>query len=257
MFWHRGLIGLVAVTGFLLSVAQAQPPASGPAPRPPGGPGAQPPSRPMPPPPGTGNQNPMPPIPPGGQVGTLPTTMPPAAMMPSYPAGAGYGGAPGYGGAQGGYGSGQSNATGASPGQPPSQPSGPSDIEVFLTASGVPNDGGRLKWPFALKIMGAPDDEEMRRRTEALFRVAAMQSQAGQVNPRLTQELTRSVQALRARLRAENDRSVMQPAVLEEAQRFLDRLEHAPELLANTLTVPAPGGTARLQGAAPARQPER
>src|SRR5262249_30174110 len=142
-----------------------------------------------------------------------------------------YGAAPGagYGGARADTSAGQSNG----------QPAGPGGVDVFLTASGVPNDGGRLKWPTALRTTGAPEDEELRRQTEALFQVAALQAQSGKVNPRLTQELTRVIRDLRVRLAADNERKVLTPAVFEEARRFLDRLERAPELLERALATPA------------------
>jgi plastocyanin len=191
---------------------------------------------------------------------TPPTVQPPSPRRPMYVLPLGGSGRPMYAIPLGGYG--RSGAAGYGGGQPaPAAAPAPAADQsaglvmgVFLTASGVPNDRGRLTWPSGLGILRAPEDEELRRQTEALFQVAALQAQAGQVNPRLTQELTRTVKNLRARLRAEHERHPMPPAVFEEAKSFLDRLERAPELLEKALTVPA-GGSSALRATVPADIP--
>jgi hypothetical protein len=103
----------------------------------------------------------------------------------------------------------------------------------------VPNDGGQLRWPLGLRLLGSEEDGALRQQTEALFRVAAAQAQLGRVNPRLTRELTGAVSELRGRLRAEDGRRPLPGAAGREAERFLDRLARAPGLLEQALTGPA------------------
>src|SRR5262249_27653438 len=134
-----------------------------------------------------------------------------------------------------------------------SQRSGRGGLEAILTASGVPNDGGRVTWPLGLCLLGSEEDEALRQQAEALFEVAARQAQLGQVNPRLTRELTQAVSDLQARLRQNNDRNPLPRGVFDEAERFLNRLKKAPEVLDLALTTP-PGGYGRPQTAASSTQ---
>jgi hypothetical protein len=100
-----------------------------------------------------------------------------------------------------------------------------------------------VRWPLGLRLLGSDEAGALRQQTEALFRVAAARAQFGQVNPRLTRELTRAVSDLRGRLRAEDGRSPLPGAACQEAERFLDRLAKAPGLLEQALTGPAEGYT--------------
>jgi plastocyanin len=72
----------------------------------------------------------------------------------------------------------------------------------------------------------------VRRQIDALLQEAVAQSQAGPVNPHLTQELARSVDALRELLcRDRRERFSLALTSYEDAERFLARLDHARELL--------------------------
>jgi plastocyanin len=113
-------------------------------------------------------------------------------------------------------------------------------VKLILTASGVLNDGGRLKWPLGLRLLGPLDGGPLRDRTEALLRVAVLQAQVGRVNPRLKREVSKAVGKLRARLRALDDRAVLARFTVKEAERFLDRVKKAPRRIEQAL--PAPGG---------------
>jgi plastocyanin len=135
--------------------------------------------------------------------------------------------------------SGPGSTPGGSGGDATAGKSAGPDLDVFLTAAGVPNDGGKLRWPTALRVPGQQEVDDLRRRVESLFQVEAAQARAGRVNPRLTEELTRVVRDLRGRLRAEHERMPMPPASYEEAVRFLDRLEKAASLMENALAIPA------------------
>jgi plastocyanin len=116
----------------------------------------------------------------------------------------------------------------------------------MLTASGVPNDGGRLRWPVALRVLGGTAADELRGQVDALFREAAEQTQAGSVNSHVAQELGRSVDALRAVLRRDRqERFSLALTSYEEAEGFLAKLDHAQKLLAAGLE--SPGGKVRLQ----------
>jgi plastocyanin len=113
--------------------------------------------------------------------------------------------------------------------------------KLILTASGVPTDGGRLKWPLGLRLLGPLDGGPLRDRTEALLQVAALQAQVGKVNPQLKREVSKAVGKLRARLRALDDRAVLARFTVKEAERFLDRVKRAPKLIEQAM--PAPGGS--------------
>jgi plastocyanin len=115
-----------------------------------------------------------------------------------------------------------------------------------LTASGVPNDGGRLRWPGGLAAVGGPAGEELRSQIDALLQEGAPQAQAGPANPHLAKELGRSVDALRDLLRRDREeRFSLTQASYEDAERFLGKLDHAKKLLAAGLG--SPGGEARLE----------
>ena len=91
----------------------------------------------------------------------------------------------------------------------------------------------------AIRFLDSAEDQALRQQTEALFQVAAIHTQLGQLNPRLTWELKRAVNDLRSRLQERNDRRPLPWADYQEAQRFLNRLAKAPELLAQVLPTPS------------------
>jgi hypothetical protein len=173
------------------------------------------------------------------------TRMPAGSATPStYGYGRSAGGYGGYGDASGGYSGGGAEMTTTRQGSGTSQSPGRSGSAVILTASGVPNDGGQVRWPLGLRLLGSEEAEALRQQTEALFQVAARQAQRGQSNPRLTRELTQAVNDLRGLLRQNNDRSPLPWGAYQDAERFLNRLKKAPELLEQALTAPAGGHTA-------------
>jgi hypothetical protein len=112
-----------------------------------------------------------------------------------------------------------------------------------LTAAGVPNDGGQLRWPVGLRVVGGPKSDELRQQIEALFQYAAQQTQAGPVSPHLVQELSRSVAALRTvLLRDRDERFSLALTTYEDAERFLTKLDHARKLFETDSEPPAGKG---------------
>jgi hypothetical protein len=98
----------------------------------------------------------------------------------------------------------------------------------LLTASGVPNDNGQLRWPLGLTILAAPGADELSEQIEALFEEAASQAAAGSVSPVLAEEARQAVQKLRKLLLKEKaERFGMPLALYRESERFLARLERA------------------------------
>jgi plastocyanin len=114
-------------------------------------------------------------------------------------------------------------------------------VELILTASGVPHDGGRLKWPVVILAQVTPNGERLRSQVEALFQVAAFQAQVGPVNPGLRREMTRAVEEIRQQVRVTRDRGFLSRTAFDEAELFLDHLKHAWDVLEEA--IPAPGGS--------------
>jgi hypothetical protein len=109
-------------------------------------------------------------------------------------------------------------------------------VSKVLTASGVPNDQGRLRWPLGLEILGGSltghEVNELRAQLSALFQEAAEQAAKGAADPKLLQEITRTVNRLRDLLtRDRRERGRLPGAVYDEAERFLNRLRHAEAVL--------------------------
>jgi hypothetical protein len=110
----------------------------------------------------------------------------------------------------------------------------------LLTASGVPNDNGQLRWALGLAILAAPGADELREQIEALFDAAARQAAAGPVNPVLGEEAHHAVQKLRRLLLKEKaERFGMPLAVYQESERFLNKLDRAEQLLRAGLGSPS------------------
>jgi hypothetical protein len=167
--------------------------------------------------------------------------------MPSaYGSGAsqgGYGASRGYGGMSPGYGDGPYAARVQSSGYGEEAPTSGDESGRLLTAVGVPNEGGRLSWPTGLRVLAAPEMEELRTQTEALFRAAAAQAAAGPVSPRTDEELARSVERLRRLLQKDKDEKfALSAAIYEESERFLAKLKRAEATLKEG--VGSPGGKA-------------
>jgi plastocyanin len=170
--------------------------------------------------------------------------------MNFYGAGAPYGGFGTYGGSQGytqGYPGSEMGATAGSEGytaepQPDRQEKSWSSL---LTASGVPNENGQLRWPLGLRILAAPETDELREQIDALFHEAASQAAGGPVSSPLIQEMGEAVRKFRRLLLKDKaERFGMPLAVYNESERFLNRLEHATQLLQAGLQIP--GGQDRL-----------
>jgi hypothetical protein len=118
-------------------------------------------------------------------------------------------------------------------------------------ASGVPNNNGQLRWPLGLRILAAPETDQLREQIDALFQEAAGQTAAGgAVGSPLAQEMGEAVRRFRKLLlKDKSERFGMPLAVYSESERFLNQLEHSVELLKAGLQ--APGGQDRLRTAAP------
>ena len=124
---------------------------------------------------------------------------------------------------------------------------------MILAASGVPNDRGKVTWPLGLRLLDSEEAAALRQQAEALFQVAAMQARLGQINSRLTQELVQAVNELQGQFRVKNNRSPLPRGVSDEAERFLNRLKKAPELLEQALATPQ-GDSGQPQTTAPSTQ---
>jgi hypothetical protein len=110
----------------------------------------------------------------------------------------------------------------------------------LLTASGVPNDNGQLRWPLGLAILAAPGANELYAQIDALFEEAARQAAGGPVNPALAEEARQAVKRLRRLLLKEKaERFGMSLAVYQESERFLDRLDRAVQRLPADMRTPA------------------
>jgi hypothetical protein len=134
--------------------------------------------------------------------------------------------------AQGGPYGADSPQYGAGSGAGSEMPSDGHSLSGVLTAAGVPNTGGRLQWPVGLRVVGGPVGDDLRRQVEALLQYGAWQTLTGPVSPRLTQELARSVDALRKLLlRDRDERFSLALTTYEDAEYFLARLDHARKLL--------------------------
>lgn len=157
-----------------------------------------------------------------------------------------------YGTGMGGYGTGMLGPQNYSPGYgggtgaASEVPSETMSLSRILTASGVPNDGGQLRWPVGLRVVGGTAADQLRAQIEALFQLGAQQAQSGATNPHLVRELARSVDALRKLLlRDRDERFSLARTTYDDAERFLVKLDHAQRLLRAGLE-PA-GGAVRLQ----------
>jgi hypothetical protein len=130
------------------------------------------------------------------------------------------------------------------------QPS-PEEMSVsrLLTASGVPNDKGQLRWPIGLAILAAPGAEELCEQIDALFEEMAIQAASGPVSPTLAEEARQTVKELRRLLLKEKaERFGMSLAVYKESERFLDKLDRAARLLRAGMATPGGQRRSRTEG---------
>ena len=116
-------------------------------------------------------------------------------------------------------------------------------LEVILTASGVPNQNGRVAWPLGLRLLRA---DSPRQQLEAQLQLAVEQVTAGGVNTQLLDEIRLNVEDLRQLLLADKaSRFSMPLAVYEDAERFLRKLKRTPQILAASAPTGQPEATAR------------
>jgi hypothetical protein len=107
---------------------------------------------------------------------------------------------------------------------------GEKSTSSLLTASGVPNDKGQLRWPIGLAILAAPGADELCEQIDGLFAEAARQAVGGPINAVLAEEMRQAVTHLRRLLLKEKaERFGMPLAVYHESERFLDRLDRAAQ----------------------------
>jgi hypothetical protein len=101
-----------------------------------------------------------------------------------------------------------------------------------LTAAGVPNDQGRLRWPGGLLALPGTEASELRQQIDALFDEEAQQAQSGPANGQLNQELAGKVKALRQLLRRDKEERFSLPyGSYEQSEQFLAKLARAGSLL--------------------------
>ena len=163
------------------------------------------------------------------------------SVMPQM--GYGMSGAGTYGNASG-YANGYDSGTGAVAGSPgytvESQPS-PEEKRMsrLLTASGVPNDKGRLRWPVGLRVLAAPGADELRDQLDAIFQEAAYQAANGPVNAALAFEARQAVAKFRRLLlKDKTERFGLAQGVYDEAERFLAKLERSEQVMRAGLNAP-------------------
>jgi plastocyanin len=126
-------------------------------------------------------------------------------------------------------------------------------LSSLLTASGVPNDNGRLRWPLGLRILAAPETDDLREQIDVLFQEAARQAASGPVNSGLIQEMSDAVKKFRKLLLKDKaERFRMPLAVYSESERFLDQLEHANQVLKAGLEKPAEEARLKSNGSSTA-----
>jgi hypothetical protein len=100
----------------------------------------------------------------------------------------------------------------------------------MLTAIGVPNSNGQLRWPLALRSMAETD--YLREQLDALFFEAAEEALDGLVNQRLLHEIDRAVDKLRTLVKRDREeRFRFSETAYEDAERFLDYLKDATRML--------------------------
>lgn len=121
-------------------------------------------------------------------------------------------------------------------------------LSRVLTATGVPFDNGRLRWPQGLTILAAPGADQLREQIGALFQVAMTQPVGAAGNAEIAQEMSKAVSKLRRMLLKDKaERHAMPLALYEESERFLNRLSRAEQIVKASLGVSS--GEAELKAA--------
>jgi hypothetical protein len=130
------------------------------------------------------------------------------------------------------------------------QPS-PDEMSVsrLLTASGVPNDKGQLRWPLGLAILAAPGADDLCEQIDALLEEMAIEAAGGPVSAALAEEAHQAVMKLRRLLLKEKaERFGMPWAVYQESERFLNKLDRAQQFLGTGRATPGGQRSSRTEG---------
>jgi hypothetical protein len=109
-------------------------------------------------------------------------------------------------------------------------------VRKALTANGVANDVGQLRWPLALQILGGPEighqADELRGQLDTLFQQAAQQASTGTVDSKLLDQIAHAVDRFHKLLiQDRQERGLLSAADYDQAERFLDRLINAESAL--------------------------
>jgi hypothetical protein len=163
-----------------------------------------------------------------------------AAFLTAGPAWAQYAGRGGRGG--GSYGGGSYGGDPTSAGAP-SGGGSTGALEIIFRASGVPNRNGQISWPFAFRVLRA---DALVQQVDAELQVAGEQVTAGGANPLLLADIRLNVETLRQALLAHKENRRSLPRVdYEDAERFLQKLQKAPQILAGLAPAGPPEAKSR------------
>jgi hypothetical protein len=138
-----------------------------------------------------------------------------------------------------GYGGSNTQCYGSSNTQLYSQPGGQSEYSSedkslgrLLTASGVSNDNGRIRWPLGLAILAGRRPDELRDEIDAQVQLVATDAQAGVVSRNVSKLLAKNINEFRRLLlKDRRERFLMSSRTYDEAERFLDKLAAAQKVL--------------------------
>jgi plastocyanin len=107
-------------------------------------------------------------------------------------------------------------------------------LDSLLTAAGVPNDHGWVRWPLGLRIL--PGSDDLREQIDGLFQRVTTQSASG---PTKARQLDRAVKRLQRLLAIDrHDRFAMPMALYDEGEQFLGRLDRAVQFLEPGVNAP-------------------
>jgi hypothetical protein len=94
----------------------------------------------------------------------------------------------------------------------------------ILSAMGVSNEGGRISWPFELRVMGPSEVTGLRTNLEGLLQLLATQAASGQVNPQVVDAARQAVNRLDTLLLQDKERGGFGMTSFEDSERFLRQL---------------------------------
>jgi hypothetical protein len=144
----------------------------------------------------------------------------------SYGGGGGYGSAPSYGGA--GYGSVPTyNPYSAYADMTPAAaPDAKNNNSIpTLTAFAIPNEGGRVTWPLAFRLMNPDQKKDLLDKLEAQLQIVATQAAGGKANPLMLDQAAQTVEKLHQWLRTRRDQ--IAAGTHRDGEAFLRKLETA------------------------------